>query len=74
MKISSGKWITYKGQLFATLKSFDYSQLLEESKAQSATELLNYMKEQEIIGFQAPVDFILEENMNITKVKRRNDV
>ena len=74
MKISSGKWLIYKGQLFAILKSFDYSQLLEESKAQSATELLNYMKEQKIISFQTPVDFILEENMNITKVKRGNDV
>ena len=74
MKISSGKWLTYKGQLFATLLAFDYSQLLEESKAQSATELLNYMKEQKIISFQAPVDFILEENLSITKVERRNDV
>ena len=69
MKISSGKWITYKGQLFAILKSFDHSQLLEESKAQSATELLNYMKEQKIISYQAPVDYVLEDNLTITKVK-----
>ena len=74
MKISSGKWLAYKGQLFTTLLTFDHSQLLEESKAQSATELLNYMKEQKIISFQAPVDFILEENLSITKVERRNDV
>ena len=69
MKISSGKWLTYKGRLFAILKSFDYSQLLEESKAQSATELLNYMKEQKIISFQAPVDYVLEDNLTITKIK-----
>ena len=74
MKISSGKWLTHRGQLFAILKSFDHSQLLEESKAQSATELLNYMKEQKIINCQAPVNFILEENLSITKVERRNDV
>ena len=69
MKISSGKWLTYRGQLFATLKSFDHSQLLEESGAQSATELLNYMKEQKIISFQAPVDYVLEDNLTITKIK-----
>ena len=69
MKIPSGKWLTYKGQLFAVLKSFDYSQLLEESKAQSATELLNYMKEQKIINCQAPVDYVLEDNLTFTKVK-----
>ena len=74
MKIPSGKWLTHRGQLFAGLKSFDHSQLLEESGAQSATELLNYMKEQKIISCQAPVDFILEENLSITKVERRNDV
>ena len=74
MKISSGKWLAYKGRLFAILKSFDHSQLLEESKSQSAIELLNYMKRQKIISAQAPVDFILEENMSITKVERRNDV
>ena len=69
MKISSGKWLTYRGQLFAILKSFDYSQLLEEAKAQSATELLNYMKEQKIISCQAPVDYVLEDNLTFTKVK-----
>ena len=74
MKIPSGKWLTHRGQLFAILKSFDHSQLLEESGAQLPTELLNYMKEQKIINCQAPVDFILEENMSITKVERRNDV
>ena len=69
MKISSGKWLAYKGRLFAILKSFDYSQLLEESKSQSATELLSYMKEQKIISFQAPVDYVLEDNLTITKIK-----
>ena len=69
MKISSGKWLTYRGQLFAILKSFDYSQLLYESGAQSATELLNYMKEQKIISFQAPVDYVLKDNLTITKIK-----
>ena len=69
MKIPSGKWLTYKGQLFATLLTFDHSQLLEESKAQSATELLNYMKEQKIINCQAPVDYVLEDNLIFTKVK-----
>ena len=69
MKISSGKWLTYRGQLCATLKSFDYSQLLEESGAQSATELLNYMKEQKIISYQTPVDYVLKDNLTITKIK-----
>ena len=69
MKISSGKWLTYKGQLFAILKSFDYSQLLEESGAQSATGVLKYMQEQKIISYQAPVDYVLEDNLTLTKVK-----
>ena len=69
MKISSGKWLAYKGRLFAILKSFDYSQLLEEAKAQSATELLSYMKEQKIISCQTPVDYVLEDNLTITKIK-----
>lgn len=69
MVISSGKWLTYKGQLFAILKSFGYGYLLEESGAQSATELLNYMQEQKIINCQTPVDYVLEDNLTITKIK-----
>lgn len=68
MLIESGSWFMYSGQLYAVLKSFKQEDLLHEAKVSTASELLAYMKQEKIISLQAPVHYVLTDELEFESV------